>query len=158
MNLLLRSASPIALALALAACSTTPPTAMKPEELPGAFTAPATAGAPQDISTEWWKSFSSPEMSDLVATARINNLDLAVSAARVLQAQAQAGVAISALFPSIDLNGSAKRTGSKTFTYNTFSASLAPATNSISGAWRRTICAPRGIRRAPRFTQRTLWI
>ncbi len=96
---------------------------MKPEELPGSFTAPATAGAPQDISAEWWTSFSSQEMSDLVAAARSDNLDLAVAAARVLQAQAQSGVAASALFPSIDLNGSAKRSGSKTFSYNSFGAS-----------------------------------
>jgi len=126
MNLLLRSASPIALALALAACSTTAPTAMKPEELPGAFTAPQTAGAPQDISAEWWKSFSSPEMSDLVATARTDNLDLAAAAARVVQAQAQAGAATASLFPDVSLNGSARRQGSKTppSTSNSFSATL----------------------------------
>lgn len=125
MNFLLRSASPLALALALAACSTTPPVAMKPSELPPAFTAPTTAGAPQDISTEWWTSFSSPEMSDLVATARTNNLDLAVAVARVLQAQAQSGIAASALFPDVTLNGNAKRSGSKNppTTFNTFGLS-----------------------------------
>ena len=117
MNFLLRSASPLVLTLALAACSTTPPTAMKPDELPGAFTAPTTAGAPQDISTDWWKSFSSPEMSDLVATARTNNLDLAVAVGRVLQAQAQTGIATSALFPDVTLNGSARRAGSKNSPY-----------------------------------------
>ncbi|MGA7713888.1 MAG: efflux transporter outer membrane subunit [Rhizomicrobium sp.] len=129
MNFLLRSASPLVLTLALAACSTTPPTAMKPDELPGAFTAPTTAGAPQDISTDWWKSFSSPEMSDLVATARTNNLDLAVAVGRVLQAQAQTGIATSALFPDVTLNGSARRAGSKTpptpGTFNTFGISAA---------------------------------
>jgi NodT family efflux transporter outer membrane factor (OMF) lipoprotein len=117
------------LALALAACSTTPPTAMKPEELPPAFTAPVTPGGSQDISSEWWTSFASPEMSDLVATARTNNLNLAVAVARVLQAQAQTGVAASALFPDVTLNGSARREGSKTppppATLNTFGISAA---------------------------------
>ena len=47
-------------------------------------------------------------------------------AARVRQAQAQTGEAASTLFPSIDLNGSAKRQGTKTpgTTFNTFGASL----------------------------------
>jgi outer membrane protein, multidrug efflux system len=99
---------------------------MKTDELPKAFTAPYAAGAQKELSTEWWKSFSSPELTSLTETANTNNLDLAAAAARVLQAQAQTGVAASALFPSVDLNASARRQGSRTpgTTFNTFGASL----------------------------------
>ncbi len=114
------------LALATAACSTTPPTAMKTDEMPKAFTAPATPGVSQEVTTDWWKSFSSPELTSLVETAQTNNLDLAVAAARVQQAQAQTGLAASALFPDVNLGGNAKRQGSKHpgTTFNTFGASL----------------------------------
>ena len=121
-----RSVSSIVLAVALAGCSTSPPVAMAPSELPGAFTAPVAEGGTESVSTEWWKSFSSDELTGLVTTAQANNLDVAAGAARVLQAQARTGTAASSLFPSVDLNGSAKRQGSKTpgTTYNSFGTSL----------------------------------
>jgi outer membrane protein TolC len=121
-----RSITLFVIALASSGCSTTPPTAMKPAELPASFAVAPAAGAPQDISAKWWQSFSSVEMRDLVATARTQNLDLVAAAARVLQAQAQSGAAASSLFPDINLSGSAGRQGSKTplATSNTFGASL----------------------------------
>ena len=117
---------------------------MKIDELPGAYTAPAAAAppaqqdasaapaaavpvaAPAQLSTEWWLSFSSDELTGLVTAAQKDNLDLAVAAAQVLQAQGQTGVAASALFPSVNLNGGAKRQGTKTAgtTFNSFSAGL----------------------------------
>jgi NodT family efflux transporter outer membrane factor (OMF) lipoprotein len=99
---------------------------MKTDELPKAFTAPYVTGAQKELSTEWWKSFSSPELTSLTETARTDNLDLAAAAARVLQAQAQTGVAASTLFPSIGLDASARRQGSRIpgTTYSTFGASL----------------------------------
>ncbi|MBU6298220.1 MAG: efflux transporter outer membrane subunit [Alphaproteobacteria bacterium] len=126
MKILLRSVSLTMLMLATAACSTTPPTAMTTAEMPKAFTAPTAPGVSQEITTDWWKSFSSPELSGLVETARADNLDLAVAAARVRQAQAQTGLAASALFPDVNLSGSAKRQGTKHpgTTFNTFGASL----------------------------------
>ena len=126
MRIILNSASVAVLALITAGCSTSLPVAMKTDELPKAYTAPLVAGAQKELSTEWWKSFSSPELTSLTETARTDNLDLAMAAARVLQAQAQTGLATSALFPSIDLNGSARRQGTRTppVTYNTFGASL----------------------------------
>ncbi|MDE1938618.1 MAG: efflux transporter outer membrane subunit [Alphaproteobacteria bacterium] len=126
MKILLRSVSLTMLALATAACSTTAPTAMKSDEVPKAFTAPATPGVSQEVTTDWWKSFSSPELTSLVETARTDNLDLAVAAARVQQAQAQTGLATSALFPNVNLSGSAKRQGTNHTgtTFNTFGASL----------------------------------
>jgi NodT family efflux transporter outer membrane factor (OMF) lipoprotein len=112
------------LALVTAGCSTTPPIAMKADEWPKAYTAPTTAGTPVELSAEWWKSFSSPELTGLVETASTDNLDLAVYAARVRQAQAQTGEAASTLFPSIGLNGSARRQGGQGYAVNSFGASL----------------------------------
>ncbi|MGC9953138.1 MAG: efflux transporter outer membrane subunit [Rhizomicrobium sp.] len=126
MKIILNSIPLAMLALVTAGCSTSPPVAMKTDELPKAYTAPMTTGAQKELSTEWWTSFSSPELTSFVETAKTDNLDLAAAAARVLQAQAQTGEAASALFPSIDLSASAKRQGSNHpgTTYNTFGASL----------------------------------
>ena len=124
MRIILKSVPLAILALATAGCSTPPPVAMNPAELPKIYTAPLVAGAQKELSVDWWKSFSSPELTSLTEASATGNLDLAVAEARVLQAQAQAGLATSSLFPTVDLNGSAKRQGSRAITYNTFVASL----------------------------------
>jgi outer membrane protein, multidrug efflux system len=104
--------SPIA-ALLLGACSTDAPEALKPTEMPSAFTAPVPQGAPVWPSTTWWTGFSSQELTTLEETAEKNNNDLAAAAARVAQARGNTGLAASALFPAVDLNGTASRAGSK---------------------------------------------
>lgn len=123
---LLVSVSLVALALAVAGCSTTPPTAMSPAEIPKTYTAPVTQGPQQPLATEWWQAYSSPELSDLVLAAKTGNLDVAAAAARVQQAQAQTGLSASALFPKVNLGASANRQGSRTpgTTFNTFGLSL----------------------------------
>ena len=97
MRIILNSASVAVLALITAGCSTSLPVAMKTSEMPTAYTAPFVEGAQKELSTEWWKSFSSPELTSLTETARTDNLDLAMAAARVLQAQAQTGLATSSI-------------------------------------------------------------
>ena len=82
MKIILNSISLAMLTLVAAGCSTSPPVAMKTEELPKAYTAPYVTGAQKELSTEWWKSFSSPELTGFVEAASTGNLDLAVSAAR----------------------------------------------------------------------------
>ena len=126
MRTILNSLPLAMLALIAAGCSTPPPVAMKTGEMPKTFTAPFVAGAQPELSTEWWKSFSSPELTSLTEAAKANNLDLAMAAARLMQARAQTGLATSALFPSIDLSASARRQGTKNppVTYNTFGAGL----------------------------------
>ena len=109
MQILLRSASAAVLAVVITGCSTTPPNPVKPEDMPKAFTAPMPAGVEQQVSAEWWKSFSSPELTGLVELPMTGNLDIAAAAARVVQAQGQTGIAVSTLFPSVDVTGSASR-------------------------------------------------
>lgn len=121
MNKLLNSVSLAILALAMAGC-TSAPVAMAPEEMPSAFAFPAATNAQEMPSAEWWKSFSNPELTEYIAAAHKDNLDLAVYAARVQQARANTGLAAASLFPSLDFSGSADRNGTKTHNYNTFGA------------------------------------
>ena len=128
MKLLLNSVSAAVMAFALTACATTPPEPVKSADMPKAFTAPMAGDATQQVTTDWWKSFSSPELTGFVDEAHTGNLDIAAAAARVLQAQGQTGVAWSTLFPSVDVTGSATRQGSRRLTgttapgtFNTFS-------------------------------------
>ncbi|MBS0469521.1 MAG: efflux transporter outer membrane subunit [Proteobacteria bacterium] len=90
------------------------PQTIKPGDVPTGFTAPRTpemANAPVWPTTEWWQGFSAEELPGLETTAQAENLDLLAAAARVLQAQANTGIAGSALFPTITGGGSAKRAG-----------------------------------------------
>ena len=112
MNRFLSSASAGVLALVAAGCATPVPQVLKPTDVPTAFTAPIPSDAQTWPKTDWWTNFGSPEMSGLVASAQTNNLDLAAAFARVLQAQAQSGIARAALFPQLSGSFDASRQGS----------------------------------------------
>ncbi|HTT98070.1 MAG TPA: TolC family protein [Rhizomicrobium sp.] len=99
--------------LAVAACSTDPPQALKPTEMPSAFTAPMTKSSQVWPTADWWTGFGSAELTDLEVTAQQQNNDLAAAVARVVQARGNTGLAASALFPAVDLEGTAQRNGSK---------------------------------------------
>jgi NodT family efflux transporter outer membrane factor (OMF) lipoprotein len=85
------------------------PTALLPNDVPKSFTGPVTVGADVWPKADWWQSFNSTEMSGLITAAQKDNLDLSVAVASVLQAEAQSNVERSALFPQINLDGSATR-------------------------------------------------
>ncbi len=125
MKVLWKCVSAATLTFALTACTTTPPASFKAEDMPKAFTAPISEAAQQQISTEWWKSFSSSELAGFIDAAHAGNLDLAAAAARVMQAQARSGVAVSSLLPSVGLTADASRAQSKSLfgmtTANSFS-------------------------------------
>src|ERR1700749_668512 len=112
MKALLRNSVFALSGLAVAACSTDPPQALKPTEMPSAFTAPMTKSSQVWPTADWWTGFSSPELTDLEVTAQKENNDLAAAYARVLQARGNTGLEASALFPAVDLNASAQRSGS----------------------------------------------
>jgi outer membrane protein, multidrug efflux system len=113
MKSLLRNSSAGALALLTAGCITSPPHVLSPQYVPGAFTAPITQGAPVWPQAEWWKAFGSDEMTGFIVAAQKDNLDLAAAAARVAQADANWGIAASALFPTIGASGGVTRTGAE---------------------------------------------
>lgn len=57
----------------------------------------------------WWAAFHSPELDKLMTLALADNLDIAVAAAQIEQADAQAGVARAPLFPSLSGSASDER-------------------------------------------------
>ena len=111
MNFLLRSTSVAALTFATAACTTPAPVALKEGDVPAAFSAPTAKDAATWPTLDWWTTVNAPELPPLETVAQEQNLDLLAAAARVVQAQAQTGIAGSALFPSINATGSAQRNG-----------------------------------------------
>jgi NodT family efflux transporter outer membrane factor (OMF) lipoprotein len=106
------------LALGLAACDTASPYLRPIVELPAMFrgrtaaepaAAPASAEADIRPSVDWWKSFGSAELDELVAQAQSANFDLAAAEARIRQAMAQTEIAGAARYPTLDLSGGASR-------------------------------------------------
>src|ERR671937_237245 len=59
---------------------------------------PAVRHEPTDVST-WWTVFQGPVLNALVETAYRQNPSLRAAGVRVLEAQAQRGIAIGKLFP-----------------------------------------------------------
>jgi NodT family efflux transporter outer membrane factor (OMF) lipoprotein len=115
---LFRGVSASVLALALAACTANPTPLDRPGDVPQAFTAPMNGAAPLWPQANWWTAFQADELAPLEETAQKENLDVAVMAARVLQAEANDGVALSALFPTLGANFGATRAGSNTPGFN----------------------------------------
>jgi outer membrane protein, multidrug efflux system len=97
------------LLLALAGCATTSPPLAPRVGAPLAWSE-AAATAPARIPVDWWTSFGSAELHALVSEALIANPDLAIAIERVQQAEAQARIAGSSLFPSLNLGLDARAT------------------------------------------------
>jgi multidrug efflux system outer membrane protein len=108
---LLRGVSATVLAASLAACTANPTPLDRPGDLPAGFTAPADKTAPVWPQANWWSSFGADELAPLEETAQKENLDVAVAAARVLQSEANDGIALAALFPSLGASGGVTRSG-----------------------------------------------
>lgn len=65
------------------------------------------AGKPLDPpELDWWRSFRSPELTQLMEEAHTVNLDIAAAAARIREADAQARQAGAALLPNLSAAGS----------------------------------------------------
>ena len=92
-------------ALVMAGCTANPTPLDRPGDVPAAFTAPVAKSAPIWPQANWWANFKADELAPLEETAQKENLDIAQAAARVLQAEAEDGVALSALFPTLGGHG-----------------------------------------------------
>ena len=98
---------------ALAACASIEPgEGLAPTDVPQAWTAPIPTDAATWPAADWWHEFNVVELDRLIADAQAQNLDLAIAATRILQAEAQARSAGSALLPSVDLRAGASQSGS----------------------------------------------
>ncbi len=87
---------------------------------------PATAQWPE---TDWWRSFGSQQLDDLMQQARTANDDIAAAMARVREADAQVRIAGAPLLPTVDLQAGASRqrtfgAGAPSATYTQYSPQL----------------------------------
>jgi NodT family efflux transporter outer membrane factor (OMF) lipoprotein len=114
----LRGVSASVLAVSLAACTANPQALNRPGDVPESFTAPADKSAPVWPQADWWSKFGAAELVPLQQTAQKENLDIEQAAARVLQAEANDGVALAALFPTLGANFDASRSGVNTPSIN----------------------------------------
>ena len=88
------------LILACAACTTVGPDYQRPAvELPAQY--PAAAAGPQELASGWWKLYGDATLDQLVETARANNVDVRLAAARVQEAEAVLREARAAFFPDV---------------------------------------------------------
>src|ERR687896_10648 len=113
----------VAVAVALAGCSTTSPMLKPNVSAPASWNEAAPANA-ASVSAEWWSAFGSAELRQLVEQALAGSPDLAIATERVRQAEAQVRVAGASLFPTIDVGlGTSSRTTSDGRTSSTSNAS-----------------------------------
>ncbi|HTB87305.1 MAG TPA: efflux transporter outer membrane subunit [Steroidobacteraceae bacterium] len=110
----MRNAMNAIVATALTAgCAVGPDYHRPPADVPPSWQpeAPWHEAAPGDtvLKGNWWQLFQDPELNPLVEKALANNQNLRVAAARLQQSQDQLTIARSALFPAVELSGSASR-------------------------------------------------
>ncbi len=127
MNGVTRGAACVAATL-LAACTVGPAYQRPDVEVPAAyFRAPAGPSAGSIADVAWWKVFDDPRLVQLIHEALSDNLDLAIAATQILQAEAQVAAARSPIFPQLSGSGQASR-GNNNVAFSTassFTAALA---------------------------------
>lgn len=70
----------------------------------------ADTNGPDGASVEqWWRLFHDAELNALIREATVSNYDIRIAQARVRESRAEAGIAQSALLPSIDADGAYTR-------------------------------------------------
>jgi multidrug efflux system outer membrane protein len=99
----------VAWSAVLVGCATHVPQALSPQIVPESFAGRDAGPEPVWPQPDWWLQFGSPELSDFIARAHSDNRDLAVAAARVIEAHAQAGIQRATLFPQLNLQAQGQR-------------------------------------------------
>lgn len=100
-----RHALPGLAALALAACAGPQvQTAAVPPLAPLAAWRTDT-GPTAPLDHDWWRGFGDPVLARMIDQALANNMDIAIAAARIREAQAQERSARAAFFPTLDAGG-----------------------------------------------------
>jgi NodT family efflux transporter outer membrane factor (OMF) lipoprotein len=100
---------------ALAACSVGTPYHRPDIPLPAQWRAPASTTPPNQPAAmiwpahDWWRSFGSSELNELIDTAERSNDDIAAAIARIQEADAQARIAGAPLLPTVDGGASVTR-------------------------------------------------
>ncbi|MDP2601301.1 MAG: efflux transporter outer membrane subunit [Deltaproteobacteria bacterium] len=101
----------VAFSLALSACSLAPTYERPQMAVPAGWSSVAGIGVNAQTSpTPFWRELGSADLDRLVELALAQNLDLVAALQRIEQARAQAKIAASPLYPTINASGSASRT------------------------------------------------
>ena len=112
-----RVAIGLAVVLAMAGCAVGPKYDRPVTELPAAFPEEwGNATGPSTIGSDWWKLYNDPRLDELVDSALTRNVDLALAAAQIQEAEAVVRETGAAVLPEIDLNGNSNRTAVSTAT------------------------------------------
>ena len=102
---------------ALAGCAVGPSYQRPVTGLPDAFPEDAgiATGGPA-IGRDWWKLYGDPRLAELIDSALVRNVDLALAAAQIQEAEAVLRETGAAVLPGIDVGGNSNRTASSTAT------------------------------------------
>lgn len=102
----------ISVALALSACASPTPPQAQLLNVPDAWLhKEPTSSSSVSVTREWWRSFGSEELDELIALAHTQSLDVAAAVARVSQAQASATIAGAGILPELSGGIGASRNG-----------------------------------------------
>jgi multidrug efflux system outer membrane protein len=115
------------LMMALSACNLGP-RYHRPDIPPPPAWNSSEVGAPQWPSVDWWRSFGSPELDELIAEAARANDDIAAAVARIREADAQVRIVGAPLLPSLEADASGsrqKQNSPQPLLFNSFGAQLA---------------------------------
>jgi len=117
---------------ALAGCTVGPNFAPPRTDVPKVWVGPTTVPATQPAATsenlsQWWKAFNDPVLASLVEEALKSNLDMRIAQARIRQARANRGIAVSGIGPSVDASGSFQ--GSQASSGGQMGGGKSPVTN-----------------------------
>jgi NodT family efflux transporter outer membrane factor (OMF) lipoprotein len=91
----------------LSGCSISSERSELAAEIPPKYGAGQGQSAPPSL--DWWRSFRSRELTNLIEEAQVANFDIAAAIGRILQADAQAKIAGAPLLPAVDFVGFAER-------------------------------------------------
>jgi outer membrane protein, multidrug efflux system len=139
----------------VAGCATPVPQVLTPQIVPTTLSDQASPWPGQ----QWWIDFGSPQLAELIDQAQRDNRDLAVAAARVLEAQAQRTIQGSALWPQFSGQAQAARASESTSkastqTANTFGLNVGASYElDIWGLQRANLRAASESLKAARFMQ-----
>jgi multidrug efflux system outer membrane protein len=103
-------------ALLLGGCAVGPKYQRPDPQLPAAFPETAASASGTAIAPDWWKLYNDPLLTDLVDAALVRNVDLAIAAAQIQEAQAVLRETGAATLPEIGIAGGVNRTGTSTST------------------------------------------
>jgi len=97
--------------LALMGCAVGPDYHPQKTDTPSAWSGADSIKATSDYASliHWWTEFNDPNLASLVERATNTNLDLLQAQARIRQARAARGIAVSGLWPTADVTGSYER-------------------------------------------------